>query len=170
MRPGVNSIALAVDDLERAVEFYRDGLGLPTNGIFGTEFAGSNSEPAGAIAMFRIDEGLIMSVYPRSELAKDAHIDPRSTVGSAVSLGHVVDSRHDVQRLLADAERAGATISSRRTALGRVLRLLPRARRTPVGDPPLPAGRTQRRRGPHRLISISGPSRAPAVTCQMEFD
>lgn len=112
MKPHLNAITLAVDDLERALHFYRDGLGLPTNGIFGTEFPGSAAEAAGAIAMFTLANGLILSVYPRSELAKDAHIDPKGTVGSAVSLGHVVDSRNEVHRLLADAERAGATVTA----------------------------------------------------------
>ncbi|HWV09870.1 MAG TPA: VOC family protein, partial [Pseudomonas sp.] len=38
MKPRISLITLAVDDLERAVRFYRDGLGLPTDGIVGTEF------------------------------------------------------------------------------------------------------------------------------------
>lgn len=112
MKASINAITLAVDDLHRAVHFYRDGLGLPTNGIFGTEFAGSVGQAAGAIAMFTLDEGLVLSVYPRSELAKDAHVDPRSVVGSAVSIGHSVGSRDDVHRVLAQAERAGATITA----------------------------------------------------------
>jgi catechol 2,3-dioxygenase-like lactoylglutathione lyase family enzyme len=41
MKPHLNAITLAVDDLECALDFYRDGLGLPTNGIFGNEFPGS---------------------------------------------------------------------------------------------------------------------------------
>jgi hypothetical protein len=64
MKPHLNAITLAVDDLERALHFYRDGLGLPTNGIFGTEFPGSAAEAAGAIAMFTLANGLILSVYP----------------------------------------------------------------------------------------------------------
>jgi catechol 2,3-dioxygenase-like lactoylglutathione lyase family enzyme len=38
MRPRITLITLAVNDLERAVSFYRDGLGLATEGIVGTEF------------------------------------------------------------------------------------------------------------------------------------
>lgn len=33
MRPRVNVITLAVDDLERALSYYRDGLGLESPGI-----------------------------------------------------------------------------------------------------------------------------------------
>ena len=40
MEPRVNVITLAVDDLERALEFYRDGLGLQTNGPVATELQG----------------------------------------------------------------------------------------------------------------------------------
>lgn len=113
MKPRISAITLAVDDLERAVRFYRDGLRLPTNGVFGTEFTGSDDQAAGAIAMFTLADDLILSVYPRSELAKDARVDPQTTVGSSVSLGHVVGSRDEVQQILADAERAGATITAR---------------------------------------------------------
>ena len=38
MRPRVSIITLGVDDLERALTFYRDGLGLPTRGLVGTEY------------------------------------------------------------------------------------------------------------------------------------
>ena len=37
MKPRITLITLGVDDLERAVAFYRDGLGLPTQGIVGAE-------------------------------------------------------------------------------------------------------------------------------------
>ncbi len=39
MKARISVITLGVADLERAVHFYRDGLGLPTEGIVGTEFA-----------------------------------------------------------------------------------------------------------------------------------
>ena len=46
MRPSISVITLGVDDLERSLAFYRDGLGLPTRGIFGTEYE------HGAVAFF----------------------------------------------------------------------------------------------------------------------
>ena len=46
MQPRITLITLGVDDLERAVAFYRDGLGLKTDGIVGTEFE------HGAVAFF----------------------------------------------------------------------------------------------------------------------
>jgi catechol 2,3-dioxygenase-like lactoylglutathione lyase family enzyme len=76
LSPRVHAVTLGVDDLERALGFYRDGLGLPSEGITGTQFAGDEQNPAGAVAMFNLDDGLILSLYPRSELAKDAGVDP----------------------------------------------------------------------------------------------
>ena len=40
MQPRISVITLAVDDLERALVFYRDGLGLDSPGVVGTEFPG----------------------------------------------------------------------------------------------------------------------------------
>jgi catechol 2,3-dioxygenase-like lactoylglutathione lyase family enzyme len=38
MKPRLAAITIGVDDLDRSLAFYRDGLGLPTQGIVGTEF------------------------------------------------------------------------------------------------------------------------------------
>lgn len=38
MKPRIKIITLAVRDLEKSLAFYRDGMGLPTEGIIGTEF------------------------------------------------------------------------------------------------------------------------------------
>lgn len=72
LKARVHVITLGVDDLERALAFYRDGLGLPSRGITATEFLGDEENPAGAIAMFTLDDGLRLALYPRSELAKEA--------------------------------------------------------------------------------------------------
>jgi hypothetical protein len=61
--------------------------------------------------MFELDEGLILALYPRAELAKDAHIDPPAAASGAFSIGHIVPEREDVDRLLASAVAAGATIT-----------------------------------------------------------
>jgi len=72
MKPRISIITLGVNDLEKSLAFYRDGLGLQTNGIIGTEFKGDETHPAGAIVLFELQRGLILSLYPRTELAKDA--------------------------------------------------------------------------------------------------
>ena len=74
MEPRIDVITLAVADLERALAFYRDGLGLESSGVIGTEFVGDEVEPDGAVAMFELQGGLIMCLYPRTELAKDAKV------------------------------------------------------------------------------------------------
>jgi uncharacterized protein len=48
MGPQIDVITLAVDDLERALAFYRDGLGLETTGIVATDFVDEETNAAGA--------------------------------------------------------------------------------------------------------------------------
>ena len=104
----INAVTLGVEDLERALAFYR-GLGWTSPGITGTEFEGSEDTPAGAVAMFTLADGLILSLYPRSELAKDAGVDALPT-GSAMSLGYFADTREEVDSMLAQAAEAGARV------------------------------------------------------------
>src|SRR5919106_5858270 len=111
MQPRVQVITLAVADLDRALSFYRDGLGLKSPGIIGTEFAGDETEPAGAAAMFQLEGGLILALYPRSELAKDASVPLGPPKTGEFSIGHSVSSREDVDALLAEAEAAGETLA-----------------------------------------------------------
>ena len=56
--------------------------------------------------MFTLSDGLILSLYPRLELAKDAGVD-ELPVGSAISVGQIVDSREEVDRVLELARQAG---------------------------------------------------------------
>ncbi len=110
MRPRIDVITLAVSDLNRALAFYRDGLGLHSPGVIGTEFPGDESTPAGAVAMFELESGLILALYPRTELAKDAGIPAGLRGAGEFSIGHLVRSRSDVDALLAQAGAAGATL------------------------------------------------------------
>lgn len=110
LRAQIHVITLGVKDLERALSFYRDGLGLPSSGITGTQFAGDETNPAGAVVMFTLDDGLILSLYPRSELAKDAGVERSYTDGSGFSIGHLVDSPAEVDRVLELAARAGGRV------------------------------------------------------------
>ena len=68
MKARITLITLGVDDLQRSVDFYRDGLGLPTDGIVGKEFE------YGAVAFFDLQPGLKLAVWPRASLAHDAGI------------------------------------------------------------------------------------------------
>ena len=111
MDPRIHVITLAVDDLERALAFYRDGLGLESPGVIGTEHPGDEINAAGAVVMFELNGGLLLALYPRSELAKDANVHPQPASSGAFSIGHIVPNREDVDTLLAAAVYAGATIT-----------------------------------------------------------
>jgi uncharacterized protein len=113
MQPTINVITLAVSDLDRALTFYRDGLGLESPGVVGTEFTGDESNPDGAVVMFRLSGGLILALYPRTELAKDANVPFGPPKTGEFSIGHAVDGKEDVDTLLTDAEAAGATVTDR---------------------------------------------------------
>jgi catechol 2,3-dioxygenase-like lactoylglutathione lyase family enzyme len=111
MQAQIDIITLAVADLERAHDFYRDGLGLQSRGVIGTEFVGDDLEPAGAIALFELRNGLLLSLYPRTELAKDAKVPLGPPKTGEFSIGQAVANRAEVDALLAQAQAAGATLT-----------------------------------------------------------
>jgi len=107
----IDVITLAVRDLDRALAFYRDGLGLESRGVVATEFVGNDTTAAGAIAMFELRGGLILAIYPRTELAKDANVSLGPPKTGEFSIGHLVGSKSEVDDLLAQAEKAGAVLT-----------------------------------------------------------
>ena len=111
MKPRINVITLSVNDLHKSLEFYRDGLGLPTEGIIGAEFEGSEADAAGAVGFFELSGGLILALYPRTELAKDAGMADGPSSSVEFSIGYLVDSRDEVDRILRQAEAAGARLT-----------------------------------------------------------
>ena len=110
MQPRIHVLTLAVADLDRALAFYGDGLGFASPGIIGSEFRGDDVDANGAIAIFTLDDGLILAVYPRSELAKDAGVPPGPPTSGEFSIGHIVTTRDEVDAVLATARAAGATM------------------------------------------------------------
>jgi catechol 2,3-dioxygenase-like lactoylglutathione lyase family enzyme len=111
MEPRLNVITLAVDDLERALVFYRDGLGLQTKGVVATDLVDEKTGAAGAIVIFELESGLILTLYPRSELAKDAAVPAGPPQSGEFSLGQLVASRADVDGFLGQAAAAGAVVT-----------------------------------------------------------
>jgi catechol 2,3-dioxygenase-like lactoylglutathione lyase family enzyme len=111
MEPRIDMITLSVADLERALAFYREGIGLDSRGVIGTEFVGDDVEPNGAIAMFELQGGMILCLYPRTELAKDAMIPLGPPGTGAFSIGHAVASKAEVDAVLNQAQAAGATLT-----------------------------------------------------------
>ena len=111
MEPHIDVITLAVGDLDRSLAFYRDGLGLETTGTVATEFVDEETNAAGAIVIFRLNGGLVLALYPRGDLAKDADIPFGPPKTGELSIGHLVENRAEVNALLAQAEEAGATLT-----------------------------------------------------------
>ena len=111
MQPRIHVITLAVNDLERALAFYREGLGLESPGVIGTEFPGDNVNPNGTVAMFQLQGGLIFALWPRTELAKDAKVEFGPGKTGEFSIGHAVATREAVDELLSRAQDAGATLT-----------------------------------------------------------
>jgi uncharacterized protein len=110
MRPRIDVLTLGVADLERSLAFYR-ALGLESGGVIGTEFVGDEGTPGGAAAMFELQDGLILSLYGRDNLAKDANATFDAPGRGEFSVGHLVASREDVDAVLAQAKAAGATVT-----------------------------------------------------------
>src|SRR6266487_4498547 len=113
MEPHIDVITLAVGDLDRSLAFYRDGLGLETTGVVATEFVDEETDASGAIVIFRLKGGLVLALYPRSELAKDADIPFGPPKTGEFSIGQLVESSTEVDVVLAQAEQAGATLTGR---------------------------------------------------------
>ena len=105
MKHRISCITLGVDDLNKSLAFYRDGLGLETKGIFGQEFED------GAVVFFDMNEGLKLALFPRASLAKDARIPVTARSSSDGSISHNVASKPEVDAIMQKAARAGAKIT-----------------------------------------------------------
>ncbi|MBV9119168.1 MAG: VOC family protein [Chloroflexi bacterium] len=111
MQHRIHVITLAVQDLERSLAFYRDGLGLPSDGIIGTEWERTATQPGGATATFMLQGGLILALYGRADLASDANVTELPAQPGHFSVGHAVGSRQEVDEVLARAQMAGARLT-----------------------------------------------------------
>jgi uncharacterized protein len=104
MKPRITLLTLAVDDLERALAFYRDGLGLRTKGIIGAEIEN------GAVAFFNLESGMKLALWPRKSLSADSGLAPQPWSATEFSIGHNVASEEEVRSVMRQAELAGAKI------------------------------------------------------------
>jgi len=105
MEPRFTILTLGVDDLERSLHFYRDGLGLPSQGIIGQEFE------HGKVAFFDLKHGMKLALYPRTDLAWDAKIEPGAASPTEFSIGYTVSNKAEVDRIMSLAKKAGAKIT-----------------------------------------------------------
>ena len=104
MKPRITIITLGVDDLDTSLTFYRDGLGLPTQGIIGREFE------YGAVVFFDLQNGVKLALWPRTSLAHDTHLPVQAPSATDFTLAHNVSSKEEVDRVMQQAKAAGATI------------------------------------------------------------
>jgi catechol 2,3-dioxygenase-like lactoylglutathione lyase family enzyme len=104
MNPEISVITLGVDDLDRSLHFYRDGLGFSTAGIIGQEFE------FGAVVFIQLQAGLRLALWPRKSIAHDTGLALSPASATNMTIGHNVASRVEVDAVMAAAELAGATI------------------------------------------------------------
>jgi uncharacterized protein len=104
MNPRISLITLSVNNLEDSVRFYRDGLGLPTEGIIGTEFE------HGAVAFFDLQANLKLALWPRKSLSIDSGLPLGNPSVLEFSIGHNVSSKMEVDQVIEQAKNAGASI------------------------------------------------------------
>lgn len=105
MKPRITVITLGVDNLERSLAFYRDGLGLPTQGIIGQEFE------HGAVAFFDLQSGIKLAIWSRNDIAHDTNILRTPPSPTELTIGHNVNSKEEVDALMEQAKQAGARIT-----------------------------------------------------------
>jgi catechol 2,3-dioxygenase-like lactoylglutathione lyase family enzyme len=105
MKPRITFLTLGVDDLERALAFYRDGLGFPTKGIVGQEYE------HGAVVFFELQAGLTLALWPRDSIAHDARVARGVPSPTELTIGYNVAGREEVDALMERARRAGARIT-----------------------------------------------------------
>jgi uncharacterized protein len=104
MKPRITLITLGVDDLDRSMRFYRDGLGLETDGIVGQEYEN------GAVAFFDLEKGLKLALWPRKSLAADSGLKVTPPSPTDFTLAHNVSAKSEVEAVMKLAEKAGALI------------------------------------------------------------
>jgi uncharacterized protein len=104
MKPRITVITIGVDDLEKSLRFYRDGLGLSTQGIIGQEFE------YGAVVFIDLQAGLRLALWPRKSIARDTGLAPSENSPTEFTLGHNVNSKAEVDAVMNQANSAGAVI------------------------------------------------------------
>ena len=104
MKPSITVITIGVDDLEQSLRFYRDGLGLSTDGIVGAEFE------YGAVVFIDLRSGLRLALWPRKSIAHDTGLALAAKSPTEFTLGHNVNSKSEVDAVMSQAQSAGAVI------------------------------------------------------------
>ncbi len=104
MKPRITVITIGVNDLEKSLHFYREGLGFPSEGIIGKQFE------YGAVAFIQLQEGLRLALWPRKSIAHDSGVSIAPASSTEMTLGHNVSSKSEVDEVMGLAKSAGAII------------------------------------------------------------
>jgi len=96
MHPRISMITLGVDDLEKSIEFYEQGLGFP------------RMESPPTVAFFTLN-GTWLGLYDRNALAEDATVSPDGSGFNSFALAHNVGSEAEVDEVFKKAVSVGAT-------------------------------------------------------------
>jgi catechol 2,3-dioxygenase-like lactoylglutathione lyase family enzyme len=104
MKPRISVLTIGVDDLSRSLRFYRDGLGIPTEGIIGEQFE------FGAVVFLPLQPGLQLALWPRASIAHDSGLAAGGRSPTEFTIGHNVSSRAEVDAVMEQVRAAGGTI------------------------------------------------------------
>ena len=105
MKPRITLITLGVNDLNKSLNFYRDGLGFSTQGIIGEEYEN------GAVVFIDLQPGLKLALWPRKSIAHDSGIALQPSSSTEITIGHNVNSKIEVDEVMKHAKNAGAKIT-----------------------------------------------------------
>ena len=98
MRQKLNLITLGVDDFEKSLAFYEKGLGWK-----------KSDKSMDGLALFNLG-GIILALHPRHELATDTTLTYQPTIFSGLTISHNTKSAKEVDDILSEVEKLGATI------------------------------------------------------------
>ena len=90
-------ITLGVDDLNRAIDFYKVGLGFPRHG------------EGDDVAFFDLN-GTWLGLYNRKALAEDAQVNAEGAGFNSFTISHNVNSEEEVEEVIEQALKAGAEL------------------------------------------------------------
>lgn len=105
MKQRINLLTLGVSDLKKSMKFYQEGFGWQTQGIVGTEFEN------GAVVLFKLDNGRMLCLYERKNLAWDSNLKPQPESATEFSIGYFVNSDKEVDAIIKQAQKAGAKVT-----------------------------------------------------------
>jgi uncharacterized protein len=98
MRQKLNLITLGVDNFEKALNFYENGLGWK-----------KSNKSMDELALFPLG-GITLALYPRQELADDTTLEYEPSTFSGLTLSYNAKSEKEVDEVLAKIASLGGTI------------------------------------------------------------